>query len=73
MHTRGIWKGLSTNPIMFGIILKNYFSALIKHKLHDDVMMHEKYYWEIMHCLHSGKRKFQWKIYLLSVEKCAEH
>ena len=45
---RGIWKVLSmvfylsnrfTNPIMFGIILKKYFSSLLWHKFHEDFIM----------------------------------
>ena len=47
--TRGIWKVLSmvfypssrfTNPIVFGITLKNYLSSmLLWHKFHEDIMM----------------------------------
>ena len=48
MHTRGIWKVLSmviylnnrfTNPIMFGIILKNHLSSMLWHKFHEDIKM----------------------------------
>ena len=28
-----------TNPIMFGIILKNYLSSMLGHKFHEDVIM----------------------------------
>ena len=47
-YTRGIWKVLSmvyylsnrfTNPIMFGIILKNYSSSMLWHKFHEDIIM----------------------------------
>ena len=46
--TRGIWKVLSmvlylsnqcTNPIMFDIILKNYLSFMLWHKLQEDIIM----------------------------------
>ena len=46
--TRGIWKVLSmvfylsnrfTNPIMFDIILKNYFSCMLWHKFQEDIIM----------------------------------
>ena len=43
IYTRGIWKILSmvinqfTKPIMFGIILKSYFSTMLWHKFHEDV------------------------------------
>ena len=46
--TRGIWKVRSmifylsnrfTNPIMFGIILKSYFSSKLWHKFHGEFIM----------------------------------
>ena len=46
--TRGSWKVLSmvfylsnrfTNPVMFGITLKSYFSSLLWHKFHEDIIM----------------------------------
>ena len=48
VHTRGIWQVLSTvfyisnrftNPIMFGIILKSYFSSMLWHKFNEDIIM----------------------------------
>ena len=47
LHTRGIWKVLSmvfylsnlfTNPIMFGLILKRYFSSMLWNKFHEDII-----------------------------------
>ena len=48
VFTRGIWKVLSmvfylsirfTNPIMCGIILKNYLSSMLWHIFHKDIIM----------------------------------
>ena len=76
--TRGIWKVLSmvfylsnlfTNPIMFGINLKNYlFSMLWQIFVNISKCLHEKYYCEYMYCLYTGKRKIfsgKYNIYLL--------
>ena len=47
-YTRGIWKVLSmafylsnryTNPIMFGIILKNFPSSMLWHKFYEALIM----------------------------------
>ena len=63
--TRGIWKVLSmvfylsnrfTNPIMFGIILKNYLSSMLWHKFLEDIMMQTRKIL-FMYCLYTVKRK----------------
>ena len=47
-----------TNPIMFGIILKKYFSSMLLHNFHEDIIMQtQTYYYEYMYCLYTGKRK----------------
>ena len=83
--TRGIWKVLSmvlylsnrfTNPIMCGIILKNYLSSMLWHKFNELIIMRtQKYYCEYMYCLYTGKRKISVEIiyYILPFEKYAEH
>ena len=40
-----------TNPIMYDIILKSYFSSMLWHKFREDIIV------QYMYCLHTGKRK----------------
>ena len=58
--TRGIWKVFSmvlylsnrfTNPIMFGIILKNYLSSMLLHKFHEDIIMQTRKILLLIHVL----------------------
>ena len=67
-----------TNPIMFGIILTSYRSAMLWHKFHKDSIMQTR---KILHaCIVNTctvcileKAKFSRKYNILPFEKCAEH
>ena len=83
-YTRGIWKVLSmvlylstrfTNPIMFGIILKNYLSSILWHKFHEDIIMQTRKILVWIHVLfvYWKMQNFSRKCIILPFEKCAEH
>ena len=87
LHTRGIWKDFSmfffffylsnrfTNPVMFVFILKSYFSPIIWHNYHKDIILQTRtislwihvlfIYWKTQNS--SGKNN------ILPFDKCAEH
>ena len=81
---RGIWKVLSmvfnlsnwfTNPIKFGIILKNYLSSMLWHKIRENIVMQTRKILLWIHVLfvYWKTQNFSGKYNILPFEKCAEH
>ena len=62
---------------MFDIILKNYYSSILWHKFHEDIIMQTRIIIIVNTCtvciLENAKKKISGKYNILPFEKCAEH
>ena len=60
----------STNPIMFGINLKSYLSAMLWHKFHEDIIMQTRKILLLIHVLfvYSKTQNFSGKYIILPFE-----